>query len=788
MPQLIGVMPEFGTGYPYRYAPHDTSIRRALRSNLRPVDPRVAVDVATLTIVLAVHGVYGEEFTPPVAPIAYSLLREVRDQGNTCDVQTSIAYLVAIDTEADLEHVRREVRLAEQMCPNDPTPMWLWARVLSTQAAVTGEFRDLAETSAERRRLAEAAFADLRTRFPDIPVGYAGAADLYLYWADSAEGEGGEPFQVRAWRRQAVELYGQARQRFDDPRLAAGHARALSDVGQSQAAVDLINQVVTQDPSDPAIAALRSSILSQAGRHAEAAAAIAAEATRQPWWQGRESFFGADYLSGYYGWTEYPPLDIPVRSIYEYGAGGVDDISFIPLSRFGRVGSACRTLVAMEEWLLAGQPDRVHQLATEPSDGSSPEDCRDGIPDMTALAHLATGSWSDFEAVIARISNPDGDSTDQASVLLDSWQDLLRSAGQFDAARLAALAWTQREPRSPHAFQRLAETNYFLENYDEAADLFARSATLYARQARKDPETSDHFAVYPAENRIWARLEQAAALQRLGRDDRAEQVLFEAAEGAAKITIEGSDWTDYVELHAHSQLGNLAIRRKDWSAAADHLQRAIMIGQPHDEILNGRLDSFPTEELGQNGMLHGAQENNLALAYVKLGKSDKAIPIAEKALVRDPASPIFLDTVAFALHAEGRTSEAVSYYREALRQDPTSYASANNLAVLLAGSGHPAAAREVLEMAVRADPTYALGWHNLGVLERDESVDLRHTCVPKERLAGPRCWSRGYAAPTRRCGPIGSSTTRGSTSPGRSRRSGRTPRRRARRAPTGRSR
>ena len=24
-----------------------------------------------------------------------------------------------------------------------------------------------------------------------------------------------------------------------------------------------------------------------------------------------------------------------------------------------------------------------------------------------------------------------------------------------------------------------------------------------------------------------------------------------------------------------------------------------MIGQPHDEILNGRLDSFPTEELGQ---------------------------------------------------------------------------------------------------------------------------------------------------------------------------------------------
>ena len=30
----------------------------------------------------------------------------------------------------------------------------------------------------------------------------------------------------------------------------------------------------------------------------------------------------------------------------------------------------CRSLVAMEEWLLAGQPDRVHQLVAEPSDGS----------------------------------------------------------------------------------------------------------------------------------------------------------------------------------------------------------------------------------------------------------------------------------------------------------------------------------------------------------------------------------------------------------------------------------
>ena len=252
----------------------------------------------------------------------------------------------------------------------DPTPSWLWAKFLSTQAAVTGEIRQLTGTPAERRRLAETAFADLRTRYPDLPVGYAGAADLYLDWADSAEREGGEPFQVRAWRRQAAELYAQARQRSDDPRLAAGHARALSVLQQGDAAIDLINQAVTQDPDDPAIGALRSTILGRAGRHAEAAAAIAAETTRPPWWSSATSPFASDYLSGGYASAEYPPLTVLDQTPTGYGAGGVDDISFIPRSRYPRSGSACRSLVAMEEWLLAGQPDRVHQLIAASSGAS----------------------------------------------------------------------------------------------------------------------------------------------------------------------------------------------------------------------------------------------------------------------------------------------------------------------------------------------------------------------------------------------------------------------------------
>ena len=719
MPRLLDTMPEWDEdgGYPYTYAPHDTLIRDALRPGLSEADRRAAVDAATLTIVLATQD------TPPhAATIGYSLLRAVRETGNTCDVQTSIAYLVAIGTTPDLDDVRREVRTAEQLCPGDPTPAWLWAKFLSTQAAVTGEIRQLTGTPAERRRSAESAFADLRTRFPDLPVGYAGAADLYLNWADAAESEGGEPFQVRAWRRHAAELYVQARQRSDDPRLAAGHARALSDLQQFDAALDLINQAAVQDPDDLPIAALRSTILDRAGRHADAAEAIAAEAPQPPWWSAQASPFASDFLPGYYAAAEYPPLSVLDQSPSGYGAGGVDDISFIPRSRYSRSNPVCRSLVAMEERLLAGQPDRVHQLVAASAAAPLSEDCEssDGTAEMTAFAYLATGSWSEFEAVAARIAGADEDPAATESSLQDQWQDLLRSAGQFEAARAAALAWTQREPENGRASQRLGETSYLLGHDDEAADHFARASTMFAREAVTDPDASDYFLVYPAENAVWARLQQAAALQRLDRDDQAEQVLLEAADGAARIQIEDSYWTAYVAMHAQSQLGMLATRRQDWPAAADRFRQAVSIGERNEEILDIGDDPITTEHLGQAGMLHGAQENNLALAYVKLGRADEAISVARKALVRDPASPIYLDTVAFALHAAGRTSEAVRHYREALQQDPTSYASANNLAVLLADSGDPAGAREVLETAVRAEPNYALGWHNLGVLGQDD--------------------------------------------------------------------
>ena len=57
----------------------------------------------------------------------------------------------------------------------------------------------------------------LRERYPDSPVGWANAADVYLRWAESSERFGWAPFQVRQWRRRALDLYHGLRSNFGGP-------------------------------------------------------------------------------------------------------------------------------------------------------------------------------------------------------------------------------------------------------------------------------------------------------------------------------------------------------------------------------------------------------------------------------------------------------------------------------------------------------------------------------------------------------------------------------------------
>jgi cellulose synthase operon protein C len=137
-------------------------------------------------------------------------------------------------------------------------------------------------------------------------------------------------------------------------------------------------------------------------------------------------------------------------------------------------------------------------------------------------------------------------------------------------------------------------------------------------------------------------------------------------------------------------------------------------------------------ELIYGGLARGAQHNNLALALSNVGDDEEAIATAREARRRDPASPIFRDTLGYSLHRAGETDAAVRLYRSALASDPTSYISAANLGVLLA-SKDPGSeqARRLLDQAIRANPDYALAWHNLGVVQSQ-------TWSPLDYLRGQR--------------------------------------------------
>ncbi len=115
-------------------------------------------------------------------------------------------------------------------------------------------------------------------------------------------------------------------------------------------------------------------------------------------------------------------------------------------------------------------------------------------------------------------------------------------------------------------------------------------------------------------------------------------------------------------------------------------------------------------------MLTGAAENNLALSELELGRAADAIAAASAAVGRDPESPVYLQTHAYAYVSAGQLDIAADTYRQALAFDPTLFPAANDLGVLLARQNHPDQALRALRQAVGAKPDYALGWFNLGVL------------------------------------------------------------------------
>ncbi len=141
----------------------------------------------------------------------------------------------------------------------------------------------------------------------------------------------------------------------------------------------------------------------------------------------------------------------------------------------------------------------------------------------------------------------------------------------------------------------------------------------------------------------------------------------------------------------------------------------------------------------------GVAANNAALVAMRLGDYELALEQSEKAVSLDPASPVFLETLADAkrratgeagsggdsssdagetagtLESGGNPGEiqcafddVIASYQEALAADSSSSLAWNNLGVVHAACQQGDEARQAFQNSIRANPEYAKGWFNYG--------------------------------------------------------------------------
>lgn len=733
----------FGLGpvpYPYSYP----SVEDYVRPHVQQADPTDIVDLASLLLVHPDFGATGcYEFCSlnPEA-LAYTLLHVLAETSATCESQLTLAYLVSLGEDAPLTGVRAEAAKAQQLCVDDPTPQWLVAVTAARQASVVGEFNEWSFNTTELISQAEAAFAGLREAFPDSPLGWAGAADLYLDLAEDADRYHVSPFQVRSWRQQAVDLYAEARSRSGNPALLAGHARALSGVGRHDEAARLIAELVDRAPTVSLYQVLQTRILGAGLMHAELIEARDASQLAELPDRGTLDL-GNPWGLGTQGWSPRTPYD---PAYFEAGGAGTVDESFLPALGNALDYGGCVGTAQIAALIASGHADRAAQLAQDPTFADAFGDVIDcyGRPaDLDyslntrnqELLLIALDEAGDVETrnahlaenVSAESEDPEGDLDELLGEHLAARTAFWWAVGEADKVRDTVDEWLEELPDDPIAHERAGELAYVEGDRDEALDAFTA-----ALEHMDDLDAEARFETHGSDFADVTDLRQQLLLQRgktsesMGDTEaaRGDYAMVEELGAAA----EHSQWMG----QGYAQLGALSLQEDRFAQAVGELQKALELYALRDAALDIEHERFPSD----SSLVRGSEHNNLALAAARSGDFATAVEAAAEAVSRDPESPIFLDTMAFVHHLSGDSAAAAEQYREAIGEDSTSYVSANNLAVLLAEDGDREAAISTLRKAIAANPAYAKAWHNLGVV-------LTRGGSPADYLTGQGALARG---------------------------------------------
>lgn len=111
-------------------------------------------------------------------------------------------------------------------------------------------------------------------------------------------------------------------------------------------------------------------------------------------------------------------------------------------------------------------------------------------------------------------------------------------------------------------------------------------------------------------------------------------------------------WITRLRFYALSQLGHLSLSNHNNITAATHYEQARSVGRSFDWY--ERLPDG-TKELQPHRIHKGVVENNLALALAQSPRAKHAPAVAAAALKRDPANPVFTETLAYAEATTGDT-------------------------------------------------------------------------------------------------------------------------------------
>jgi cellulose synthase operon protein C len=692
--------------YPYQYPSLDALLDQAPPGSFASGATALG---AALTVLAAqpqnTSGLEPDWTIANAGPAAYAVLNRARAAGG-CAPQLDLLLLLTADQLTTPGILGREEKRAEAACPDNPTPAWLVAqsrlRMLFLPSATLASPYLVAVL-----RAANATFSQLAAKYPQDVAVVTGLGDSYLRTGTYLRSS--EPFTARQDFRSAITAYNRAAALGGRRAAAPGVARALIGLGEPIAAARLLRPLARSSRFRGQLLELL--ITADEAAHDFRAAAAAAQRLGQ--------LVSASYPDGN-GLIPVPlsssvdPVDdaslplsfgvgrltpLTTQLILPGGAGGsVEDLSFIPTYRddLGVTGTQphCPSWTWTRDELLLGHaalalanwPGQFQNL--RPAGGYCEQ-----TDTLRLMAEEAAGQQPDQSMMKRNFITSDG--------IADSWQNLLRWAGNFRAAKKYAEQWqAARGDKSALPALRLGEIDFLMHQYNDAAAEFG----LAARRWRLLNYNNDLYVDQ-------AELDRGAALLAAGRTTEAVQTLRPldalGTQGYSyqnSPNVENSDTAlqfAAVSYYACEQLAN-------HERESGHLHAAV-------EDYQNALDWVP--QLEGTSVRPDVLTNNAALAHLGLGETGSAARLESRALAADPKDPVFLMTAGFIADRAGRIMQAVRYDREALDSDPGAFPAANDLGVELTREHRDGAAAEALRQAVGTSPHYALGWFNLGVVE-----------------------------------------------------------------------